>query len=135
RAVIRWHLNAAYSSHEALQEGRQKGDEMYRFRALGRGGRVFLAVVAGGAVFGIATAVHADIPDSGVIHGCYGKPGTPQKGQLRVRDASKGEQCRYYENQVDWRVSGVTGATGATGATGPTGPAGTSTATTVTALV
>jgi hypothetical protein len=44
-------------------------------------------------VFGIASAVQADIPDSGVIHGCYGKPGTPFKGNLRVRDASQGEQC------------------------------------------
>jgi hypothetical protein len=83
-----------------------------------------LALVVGGAVFGIASVVQADIPDSGVIHGCYGKPGTTYKGQLRVRDASQGEQCRFYENPVDWSVSGVSGATGATGATGPTGPAG-----------
>jgi hypothetical protein len=75
-------------------------------------------------VFGIATAVQADIPDSGVIHGCYGKPGTPQKGQLRVRDASKGEGCRYYENKLDWNAAGVTEATAATGPTGPTGPKG-----------
>jgi hypothetical protein len=87
-------------------------------------GRLVIALAVGAAVFGIATAVQADIPDSGVIHGCFAKPGTPQKGQLRVRDASKGEGCRYYENRVDWRVSGVTGATGATGATGPTGPTG-----------
>src|SRR5262249_58183468 len=124
RAVIRWHLNAAYSSHEALQEGRQKGDEMYRFRALGRGGRVFLAVVAGGAVFGVATAVQADIPDAGVIHGCYGKAGTPYKGQLRVRDADQGDRCRYYENTLDWRQNGATGPTGPTGPTGATGPTG-----------
>jgi hypothetical protein len=89
-----------------------------------------LALVVGGAVFGIATAVQADIPDAGVIHGCYGKPGTPQKGQLRVRDASRGEQCRFYENQLDWSQ---TGPSGVTGPTGPTGPAGTATAKTVTA--
>jgi hypothetical protein len=70
-------------------------------------------------VFGVATVVQADIPDSGVIHGCYGKPGTPQKGQLRVRDASQGEQCRFYENTLDWNAQGVSGATGPTGPTGP----------------
>jgi hypothetical protein len=43
---------------------------------------------------------------------------------LRVRDASKGEGCRFYENKLDWNAAGVTGATGATGATGPTGSTG-----------
>lgn len=53
-----------------------------------------------------------------------------RKGQLRVRDASQGEQCRIYENPLDWNAAGVTGAagpTGATGSTGPTGPTGPST--------
>ena len=97
---------------------------MDRLRGLGRGGRLLLALAVGGALFGIANVVQADIPDSGVIHGCYGKAGTTYKGQLRVRDASQGEQCRFYENPVDWSVSGVSGATGATGPTGPTGPTG-----------
>jgi hypothetical protein len=88
---------------------------MHRFRGLSRGGRLLLALAVGGAIFGIASAVQADIPDSGVIHGCYGKSGTPYKGNLRVRDASQGEQCRYYENPLDWNQ---------TGPTGPTGPAG-----------
>jgi hypothetical protein len=92
---------------------------MDRLRSLSRGGRLLLALAVGGAVFGIATAVQADIPDSGVIHGCYGKPGTPQKGQLRVRDASQGEQCRFYENSLDWSQTGPSGATGPTGPTGP----------------
>lgn len=35
-----------------------------------------------------------------MIHGCYGKPGTTYKGNLRVRDASQGEQCRVYENPL-----------------------------------
>jgi hypothetical protein len=96
---------------------------MYRLRSLSRGGRVLLAIAAGGALFGIASAVQADIPDSGVIHGCYGKAGTPYKGELRVRDASQGEQCRVYENPLDWNQ---TGETGATGPSGPTGPAGVS---------
>jgi hypothetical protein len=98
---------------------------MHRVRSLGLGGRLLLALAVGGAVFGIASAVQASIPSSGgVIHGCYGKPGTPQKGQLRVRDADQGEQCRVYENQVDWNATGVSGATGPTGPTGPTGASG-----------
>jgi hypothetical protein len=43
------------------------------------------------------------------------KGGYPYKGNLRVRDASQGEQCRIYENQLDWNQTGPTGATGATG--------------------
>src|SRR5262249_45897244 len=70
---------------------------------------VLVALVVAGSAFGIATAVYADIPDGNVIHGCYAKPGTPQKGQLRVRDASQGEQCRYYENNVDWNSAFPTG--------------------------
>jgi hypothetical protein len=97
---------------------------MGRLPSLSRAGRLLLALVVGGAVFGIATAVQADIPDAGVIHGCYGKAGTPYKGNLRVRDASQGEQCRFYENQLDWNQTGPTGATGATGATGPAGVPG-----------
>ena len=97
---------------------------MRPLRRLGRGGRLLLALAVGGAVFGIASAVQASIPSpDGVIHGCYGRPGTAYKGQLRVRDASIGEQCRFYENQLDWNQ---TGPSGATGPTGPTGPAGTS---------
>jgi hypothetical protein len=72
-------------------------------------------------VFGIASVVQADIPDSGVIHGCYGKPGTPYKGNLRVRDTSIGEQCPIYENPLDWNQIGPTGVTGPTGPTGPQG--------------
>ncbi|HST24846.1 MAG TPA: hypothetical protein VLJ76_02550 [Gaiellaceae bacterium] len=90
-------------------------------RNLGRAAQLFVALAIGGSLFGIASLVQADIPDSGVIHGCYGKPGTQQKGQLRVRDASTGEQCRSYENALDWNA---TGASGPTGPTGPTGPSG-----------
>ena len=90
---------------------------MHRLRGLSRGGRLLLALAVGGAIFGIASAVQADIPDSGVIHGCYGKAGTPYKGNLRVRDASQGEQCRIYENQLDWNQTGPTGATGPAGPT------------------
>ena len=91
---------------------------MRHFLGLGRGGRILVALAVAGALFGIATAVQAAIPDSnGVIHGCYGKPGTPQKGELRVRDT--GELCRSYETPLNWNAAGVTGAKGLTGADGP----------------
>jgi hypothetical protein len=65
--------------------------------------RLAIAVALGGLLFGIASAVQASIPDSsGVIHGCYGKPGTPQTGQLRVIDTTQGASCRYYENPLNW---------------------------------
>lgn len=91
---------------------------MSPLRQVSWAGRIVLALLVGGAVFGIASVVQADIPDSGVIHGCYGKPGTPQKGQLRVVDSSQGEQCRFNESALDWNQAG------ATGVTGPTGPSG-----------
>src|SRR5215831_9277351 len=91
-------------------------------RRLGRSGRLLLAVAVGGAIFGIATAVQADIPDAGVVHGCYGKPGTPQRGDLRVIDGSAGEGCRSYENPLSWSQTGPSGARGPTGPTGPAGP-------------
>ena len=60
---------------------------MQRLRRLSRGGRFLLALAVGGAVFGIATAVRASVPDaSGVIHGCYNTSlahGSPT-GALRV---------------------------------------------------
>ena len=57
-----------------------------------------------------------------MIFGCYGKSGTPYKGNLRVRDADQGEQCRYYENPISWSQSGPTGPTGPTGPSGTAGP-------------
>jgi hypothetical protein len=71
----------------------EKEAGMHRLR-LSRGGRLLLALAVGGAIFGIASAVQADIPDSVVIHGCYGKAGTPYKGNLRVRDASSAGSTR-----------------------------------------
>jgi hypothetical protein len=94
---------------------------MRRLRSLSRGGRILVALAVGGAVFGIATAVYADIPDSGVINSCYGKT---NGGFLRVIDTSKGQKCAFNENPLSWNAAGVTGASGATGATGPTGPTG-----------
>jgi hypothetical protein len=85
-----------------------------------------VAVVVAGAVFGIATAVQASIPDaSGVIHGCYNTSlahGNPT-GALRVIDTGAANgHCASWEAPLDWNQRGPTG---------PTGPAGT--ATTVTA--
>ena len=84
-----------------------------------------ILAVATAIVLAAGATAYATVPDgNGVIHGCYGKPGTPQKGELRVRDASQGEQCRFYENTLDWNQTGPTGATGPPGPTGATGPTG-----------
>jgi hypothetical protein len=103
---------------------------MHRFRGLGRGGRLVLALAVGGAMFGIASAVQASIPDaSGVIHGCY----KTVNGALRVIDTDKGGKCVSSEMPLTWSQSGQKGTTGATGpqgnpgntgATGATGPSG-----------
>jgi hypothetical protein len=97
---------------------------MRSFKMLGVGGRLLVVLAVVGVAFGIASVVQADIPDSGVIHGCYGKAGTPYKGNLRVRDFDRGEQCRVYENTLDWNQTGPTGPSGPTGPTGPSGPTG-----------
>ncbi len=101
---------------------------MHRLRGLSRGGRLVLALAVGGAVFGIATAVQASIPDSsGVIHGCYNNSlahGYPT-GALRVIDTSKvNGNCASWETPLNWLQAAPTGATGPTGQTGPTGPTG-----------
>ena len=84
---------------------------MRRIRTLSRTRRLVLALVVGGAVFAVATAVQASIPDaSGVIHSCY-KTNT---GSLRVID-SPGSACGSSEKPLNWSQRGPTG---------PTGPAG-----------
>jgi Collagen triple helix repeat (20 copies) len=98
-------------------------------RGFRTGRAVFVAVVVGGAVFGIATAVQAAIPSAnGVIHGCYqASPSNTMKGVLRVINADAGEQCRFNEKPLNWNQKGATGPTGTrgpTGARGPTGPSG-----------
>ena len=75
------------------------------------------AIVGSLAVGGIALA---DIPDSGVIHGCY----KTLSGNLRVIDSSAGGTCAASETPLDWNQDGPTGATGPTGGVGPTGPTG-----------
>jgi hypothetical protein len=101
---------------------------MERVRRLGRAGKLLLALGVSGAVFGIATAVQASIPDaSGVIHGCYNASlahGSPVGG-LRVIDTAKvNGNCASWEAPLNWNATGVTGPTGAEGATGPTGATG-----------
>jgi hypothetical protein len=82
---------------------------MDAFRSLGRGSRVLLALAVGGAVFGIATAVQADIPDGGVIHACYSKTTLA----LHVIDSDLGQHCNAAtEKALDWNARGVTGPTG-----------------------
>jgi len=101
---------------------------MHRLRGLSLGGRAVLALAVGAALFGVATAVQASIPDSnGMIHACSQK----NNGSLRVIDTSKGQKCSSNsENPLDWNAAGVTGSTGpagqtgATGHTGPSGPSG-----------
>ena len=85
-----------------------------------------MAIALGGAIFGVAAAVQASVPDSkGVIHGCYQYTTTNNNyGRLRVFDTAKGGGCNALEKPVNWRQRGVTGATGATGPTGLTGPSG-----------
>lgn len=101
---------------------------MHRLRRLSRGGRFLLALAVGSAVFGVATAVQASIPDaSGVIHGCYNTSlahGNPT-GALRVIDTAKANaNCASWEAPLNWNADGITGATGATGPSGPTGARG-----------
>jgi hypothetical protein len=98
------------------------------FQSLSRGGRLVLAIAVGGAVFGIATAVQASIPDAdGVIHACYNTSlahGNPT-GALRVIDTAKvNGNCAGWESPLSWNATGVSGETGATGPTGPTGATG-----------
>jgi hypothetical protein len=96
---------------------------MYRLwgLGLGRGVGLVLALAVGGAVFGIATAVQASIPDSqGVIHACYAK----STGALRVIDTGHACDPRKEGPELNWNQRGPTGATGATGANGTNGTNG-----------
>lgn len=72
-----------------------------------------IAAAGGTLVAGGATAALADIPDSGVIHGCY-KSISPHA--LSVIDSDKGQVCPSGTKSLSWNQ------------TGPPGPAGPSTA-------
>ena len=90
---------------------------MRRLRGLSRANRFLAALVVGGAVFGIATAVQASIPDSnGVAHGCYYIPGkisnTQQlPGDLRLIDTDAGQHCNSNEGSVDLATTGYVNST------------------------
>ena len=92
---------------------------MHPLRALSRGRGILFALAVGGVLFGIASVVQADIPDSGVINACY-KP----SGALSVIDKSTGGACNPGATPLSWNQTGPTGATGPTGPTGPPGPQG-----------
>ena len=94
-----------------------------RIRGFGPGARLLAALAVGGAMFGIATAVQASIPDgNGVIHACFAK----NNGALRAIDTDAGQVCdTKREGALSWSQTGGPGARGATGPTGATGIAGT----------
>jgi hypothetical protein len=78
---------------------------------------ILLLAVAVGAVGSIGgiTAAMADIPDSGIINGCYKTSGAA-KGALSIIDRSAGQTCPSGTSPLSWNQ------------TGPQGPAGPSTA-------
>jgi hypothetical protein len=65
----------------------------------------------------------ADIPDSGVFHGCVKKHDDDER-VLRVIDASDGQTYRRNEAAVSWNATGPTGPAGPAGPQGPAGPPG-----------
>lgn len=78
-----------------------------------------LAVLAAAvAAVAAGSAAYASIPDgSGVIHACYGKPGSNRPGAVRVID-SPGESCAASENPLSWNQAGQPGQPGTPGVSG-----------------
>jgi hypothetical protein len=77
-----------------------------------------IAAIAAGiaAVAAAGSVAFAAIPDgNGVIHACYGKPGSPKPGAIRVIDPSKSEACSSLENPLDWNQAGQAGSPGVSG--------------------
>lgn len=90
---------------------------MPRFRGLSRGGRLVLALAVSGAVFGIASAVQASIPDaSGVIHGCYNPNGANATNgtTLNIIDSANAS-CGKNMQPIAWNQRGPTGRSGISG--------------------
>lgn len=83
-----------------------------------------------GVIFaaGGATAALADIPDSGVVHGCYRTTGPHM---LSVIDTSKGQTCPSGTKALTWNQKGPPGPAGPAGPQGPAGPSGLSNTTIV----
>lgn len=108
---------------------------MKRVRRLSGGRRLLVALVVGGASFGIASAVQASIPGaSQVIHGCYSPSGANATGgtTLNILNSTKAS-CGKTMRPIAWNQkgprgmrgpAGPIGAKGVRGATGPTGPVG-----------
>jgi hypothetical protein len=74
-------------------------------------------VVALLACVGVAAAT---VGDDGTIHACL----KPKSGDLRVIDPASGDECRRYEEAVDWNREGPAGPKGETGAHGEKGERG-----------
>ena len=84
-------------------EGKRRRPEeprrMNRFLTLGRRSRLLVALVAGGAAFGVVSIVQASIPGpNGAINACYRKG--DDNGQLRVIDS--GAACKRKESPLTW---------------------------------
>src|SRR6476660_3793458 len=79
------------------------------------GGRIrwgALGVIAG--AFAVGGVAWADIPDSGVIQGCYAN----KVGSLRVIDSSAGGRCdAKRETALNWNQTGPAGPPGVAGPT------------------
>jgi len=83
-----------------------------------------VAAVAALAAIVAGSAAYASIPDgNGVIHGCYGKPGSARPGLVRVID-SPSQSCAAMENPLNWNQPGARGQTGPKGDKGDTGDPG-----------
>jgi hypothetical protein len=78
---------------------------------------VAVLIAAGGIGYGVA---RADIPDSGIINGCY----NTRTGILRVIDLSGHQSCNPGETALSWNQVGPQGPAGPQGPTGPAGPPG-----------
>jgi hypothetical protein len=83
------------------------------------------AVVAGIAAVAVCSVAFASVPDgNGVIHGCYGKPGTIHEGWLRAIDTAQGMTCQSNESPLDWNKPGTPGQPGQKGDKGDKGDTG-----------
>src|SRR5262249_59783094 len=82
------------------------------------------SVVVGGGLFGDRERRPGGHPGQRCDPRLLGQTGHAAEGELRVRDASEGERCRFFENQLNWNSDGADRAAGATGPTGSPGSPG-----------
>jgi len=80
---------------------------------------VGVAVVIASSGIGYVVA-RADIPDSGVVNGCY----NTRTGILRVIDTSAHQACKPDEAALSWNQTGPQGPIGPQGPAGQPGPPG-----------